>query len=328
MAAQPKAFAHEVEQHLGAYRSSEGESRAMARFDGRADTPVMAAGSLSANFNLGATVEKVRYEEWSDNKYMSTHFPEGQRVDRSFSGDSTWTFNKGTEFQVGGGSSGDGITRTVSRTVGLGQWLLGDQLRLGVKAQMSDTRRPADSKLDYDSQTIFISDKVSSQTGTISAKAILNPLTIVTADYGVTQSTERPVLRSYSAGVRQFVPGCACAFHGDAARVINLGKLDTNMSTGELTGTQVTLAYLQTLAPATHARAAYRFAREDEFSRAYGDHLVFGADSYTLALSHEESKARIRGAERPLTMDVAATRYIHNQGAAATTFEAGAGVKF
>jgi hypothetical protein len=322
------AICHEVGQHLGAYQGSDGESRSMARFDGRADAPTMASGALNASFNLGATIEKIRYDDWSNNKYMTSNFPEGQRVDRNFTADSIWTLNKRFEFQAGGSSSGDGVTSTSSRWGGVGQWFLGDQLRVGVKAQLSETDRPADSKLDYDSKTIYLSDRVTSQTGSVALKAILNPLTIVTSDYALTQSSERPPLRSYGAGIKQFVPMCECSFHADAARVINLGKLDTTMSTGELTGTQVTLAYLQTLTTRTHGRLSYRYAREDEYTRAYGDHLVFGADSYTFAIAHEEPKIRINGAERPLTMDLAATRYIHNQGGAATTFEAGAGVKF
>jgi hypothetical protein len=110
--------------------------------------------------------------------------------------------------------------------------------------------------------------------------------------------------------------------------VINLGKLNTNMSAGELTGSQFTVSYLQSLWPKAHGRVAYRYAREDEFTRAYEDHLVFGADSYVAALSHELDGVVIGDSERTVLLDVAATRYLHNKEGSATTLELGGSVKF
>ena len=322
------ALGHEVGQRFGGYSSGDGESRSMAKLDGRADLWPMMSGDLQTYISINAAFERVRFENPADSKYMSTNFPEGRRLDRNVGFDNAWTYEKRTELSFGGAVSGDGVTKTTTKRVSLGQWTAGDQLRFGVFGATSETKRPTDSFLDYDSETIDLKGRVISQTVGTAIKAILNPSTIVTAEVSSVRSTERPNLHAWAAGIRQFVSPCDCAFHGDVSRAVNLGKLDTNMANGELTGLQWTAAYLQSFGSRTQARVAYRFAREDEYTRAYGDHLVFGADSYTAALTHEIPNARMQGAERPLLLDVAATRYIHNKGGAATTLEAGAGVKF
>ena len=322
------SVAHEVTQRVGGFLSSSGESRSMARVLGRVEAPKILSGELQAGLSINASVERLRYEDDAKPDYMKKNFDSNQRIDQSFSFDNDWTLAKRTEVTVGASFSGDGVTSSQSRRSSLGQWMLNDQLRLGLAVSSSETRRPRNEIVDYDSSTIALKPRVISNSAGVLFKAILNPTTMVNGDYNQVLSTDRPRLHSWSAGVKQYIPPCDCAVHADVGRVINLGDLNTNMSSGELTGSQWSLSYLQTLAPQTHSRISYRFAREDEFTRAYQEHLVFGSDSYTAAVSHEFQKTRIAGAERPLLMDLAATRYIDNRGSAATTMEMGAGVKF
>ena len=317
-------MAHEVDQRVGSYSSSDGESRVMARFLGRADAPVFAGGDGVFSLSVSAQSESVK----SDDSYTTKNFEDGRRVERNFGMDGSLIWAKRTEMTVGGSAAGDSVSKTFSARAGLGQWLLGDQLRIGLNASSSKTMRPADSFLDYDSATVNILPEVSSITGAINIKAILNPKTSVSADYVVANSLERPLLHAWSAGIKQYFDACDCAVHGDMGRVINLGKLNTNMSAGELTGSQVSISYLQTLWSKAHGRLAYRYAREDEFTRAYEDHLVFGADSYVAALSQEVPSDLVGGGDRTVLLDLAATRYLHNKAGSASTVEFGGSVKF
>lgn len=318
------SMAHEIDQRLGRYSSSDGESRVMAKFTGRADAPAFAGGDGQVSLSLSAQSETIK----NSDKYMQTHFEEGIRRETSFGVDLLTTVAKRSEVSFGGSVAGDTVTKSKSMRASLGQWFIGDQLRVGVSGSRSVTERPVDSFLDYDSATVALAPRVVSSSGSLNLKAILNPRTIASGDYTVVSSSERPLLRSWSVGLKQFIDPCDCAVHGEAARVINLGKLDTTMSVGELTGTQFTVAYLQSLWKNAHGRLSYRYAREDEFTRAYGDHLVFGADSYVAGLSQEIDDVTVAGAARPILLDVAATRYIHNQAGAATTVELGGSVKF
>jgi hypothetical protein len=317
-------MAHEVDQRFGGYSASDGESRFVTRFLGRADTPSFAGGDGIFSLSISAQSENIK----SDDTYTQKNFEDGRRLDRSLGLDGSLTWAKRSEFTFGGSAATDAVSRTTSARVGFGQWFLGDQLRLGVQGSSSKTTRPADSFLDYDSATVTILPEVSSTVGVVNFKAILNPKTTVSGDYAVASSSERPLLRAWSVGVKQYFDACDCAVHGDAGRVINLGKLDTNMSAGELTGSQFSISYLQSLWQKAHSRLSYRYAREDEFTRAYEDHLVFGADSYVAALSQELDGVVIGDSEKTLLLDLAATRYLHNKAGSATTVELGGSVKF
>lgn len=324
MLVSPAVLAHEIDQHVGRFSSTDGESRVMAKFIGRADAPAFADGDGQLSVSLSAQSETIE----NNDKYMQTHFDEGTRRETSFGVDVLTTLAKRSEVSVGGSVAGDTVTRSKSARASFGQWFLGDQLRVGVAGSKSLTERPVDSFLDYDSATVNVAPRVESSSGSLNLKAILNPRTIASGDYTVVSSSERPLLRSWSVGLKQFIDSCDCAVHGEAARVINLGKLDTTMSVGELTGNQFTVAYLQSLWKNAHSRLSYRYAREDEFTRAYGDHLVFGADSYVAGLSQEIDDVTVAGTARPVLLDLAATRYIHNRAGAATTVEFGGSVKF
>ena len=324
LSASPVA-AHEIIVRGGGYRSDEGESRSMGSLTGRAALPTLMSGDLTSDIVLKSSVETVRDEgqAFDNNAYMKENFRSHVRYDRNVSLDSEWTYAKRTDFSVGGGVAGDSVTTTKNKRASVGQWFLGDQLRIGISAGVTETVRPASGILDTDYTQLDIRPNVRSSSAGLSTKAILNPTTIVTADYVQVRSTDRPVLHAWSASVREHIVACDCSVHADAARVINIGALDTNMTDGELTGSQFGLAYLQTIWAGGHVRVGYRFAREDEYTRAYGDHLVFGSDSYAAVISQEFE----RGSTKTL-IDLGVTRYIRNKNGTASALEFGAGVKF
>jgi hypothetical protein len=320
------AEASDVSQRMGRYTSSEGESRSLLKVSGRVDAPQAMSGNLQTSFNMSASSELASYEGQAvtENDYIKKNFTSGRKTDSSMDGGIDWIYGKRSEVSVGASRLSDSVTVSQGVRGSLGQWLFGDQLRVGFSAQRLSTTRPGSTPLDKDAVTLTPSSRLETTVYGTSIKSILNPTTIVTADVASVISTDRPPLQSYAAGLKQFFPDCSCAVHADAGRVINLGKLTTNMTTGELTAVQWSLAYLQTFPGQLHGRLGYRYAREDEFTRAYQDHLVFGADSYSGALS----KDVVGLLQQPVTLDLAMTRYVHNSAGSATTVEMGAGVKF
>ncbi len=317
--------AHELGARLGAYQAQEGESRRMLRATGRADFPAFVAGDVTAYLSLNAAGERVHVdgEAFEENEYMRSNFSGRERIDRSVGVDHGWVMSKRTDVTIGYSVATDTVTTSKTMRAAAGQWFMGDQLRLGLSYAATGTRRPQARILDTDYTGINIRPQVTSRASGLNVKGILNPTTIVTGDYTHVQSSDRPVLHAWNLSVRKYEPVCDCAVHLEGGRVINIGALNTNMSDGELTGSQWGAAFLPTLWRGGHARLAYRYAREDEFTRAYGDHLVFGSDQYALGISQE-----FQGDGRTTLIDFGATRYIRNRYGTASALEAGASIKF
>jgi hypothetical protein len=307
-----------------------GETRTLFKLAGKADGPTLRGGDLETSVNISAVSEFARYrgEAVENDKYIKENFKSGRKNDRTVAGGFDLVLLKRTEVSLSGSSFGDTVSASSGGRLAIGQWFFGDQLRFGVQGQKIIQKRPEQSFLDTDGVTVNLGSRVITDVGGVSIKAIMNPTTIVTADYNRVVSTNRPVLHAYAGGIRQFFPGCECAVHGEAARVINLGQISTNTSNGELVGTQFSIAYLQSLPGNVNGRLGYRYAREDEYKRAYADHLVFGADSYSAAVSKEMTGGLVGGAIKSLTADLAVNRYIQNDAGSATTMELGAAVKF
>jgi hypothetical protein len=317
--------AHEFGTRVGGYRSQEGEARSMLRATGRADLPAMSSGEMQSSLVVNAAMESVRVdgEAYEGNEYMKTNFSDHQRLDRSIGIDSEWIISKRTDFTVGYSVTSDTVTTSRTARAAAGQWFFGDQLRLGLSYAATQTRRPAARILDTDYTGINIRPRVTSRAWGVNVKGILNPTTIMSGESIRIFSSDRPVLNAWSMSVRKYFESCDCAFHVDGGRVINIGALNTNMSDGELTGSQWGLAFLPTLWKSGHARLAYRYAREDEFTRAYGDHLVFGSDQYAVAISQE-----FQGDGVTTLLDFGVTRYIRNRNGTAMALESGASIKF
>ena len=98
-------FAHEVDQRFGGYNSSDGESRFMTRFSGRADAPAFAGGDAAFSLSVTAQSETIK----SDDSYTQKNFEDGRRVDRNFGIDGSFTWAKRSEVALGAASAGDSV---------------------------------------------------------------------------------------------------------------------------------------------------------------------------------------------------------------------------
>jgi len=321
------APAAEVTQRVGGYRSTNGETRAEGALGGSIERgPYNATGISSASYTLDASVEKIRTEFQTSDKYMAEHFPLGSRLQRSASIGATHTVRKLTDIRVGGGLTSDLVTNSRSVSGGVGHWWFQESIQTNIDFSRTITDRPPAYILDYDAETILLAPNVASGGVTASFKHLATPTTVWGGSYTRVEATARPRLDAYGTLIKQYIPVLAAAVHGSMTRIINTGPVTTETTSGSLAGIQAEVAFLKTLWRGASGRASYRYAREDEHTRAFGDHLLFGADSYTIGLSQDLDKGVV--IDRPVTANLVGTRYITNRGVSATMGEAGLSIKF
>ncbi len=320
-------FASEVMQRVGGYSGdSGGETRSAAALGGSITQKPMFDGALSSgSYDLQAGVEQISVKDISHDKYMGEYFQNGVRENRSASLNTTQTIRKLTDLRLGANWLSDTVTTTRSASGGMGHWWFHDTIQTNIDVSKTETNGPTVTILDLDSEAINLGPKVSSGGGTFSVKHLATPTTIWGASWTRIDATDRPVLNAYGLNGKQFIPAWSAAIHGSISRIINTGTIENTTSSGSLTGTQSEWAFLKTLWDGAAARVAYRFVREDEQTRAYGDHLLYGADSYSLGMTQDIKKGVI--SDRPLQAHVVATRYISNAGGAFLG-EAGLTTKF
>jgi hypothetical protein len=307
------SYAHEVSQRVVGYSDNVGESRQLYQLEGILEPLPSQQLALSAN------VESVRRDD-QDDVYMQDHFPEGRREKRGVSGFAKQTWFKLNETREQAAWQSDGVTTTKSYSFGVSRWVFQETLQLGVDGTRYETDRPESSILDYDGEQVVMGPQVTSNVFAVSSKWLATSTTIILAEYDRVYTDERPPLYGYKLGVRQFIPSWEAAVHSSVTRVINLGDLSKESNDGELSGWAADIAFLKTLWKEAYARVGYRFYREDEFTRAYGDHQVFASDSascgFVTPVPLLDSKKQIR-------LSANYTRYISNNAVNAQVGELG-----
>jgi hypothetical protein len=321
------AASHEVSQRLGGYKSSDGESRSAGGVS--ASLEPKGFGRLpitSAAYTFDAGIERIRSNDLSTNEYMQLHFPEGSRLQRSAGLQTVHTVSKITDIRAGGSWGSDDVSTSRSANAGVGHWWLNDTVQTNIDISRTINERPESSILDYDAQLIRLAPSVDSAGGVLTAKYLATPTTVWAAAYTRIVSSDRPQIDAYTLQLKQFFPAITGAVHGSISRIINTGEVTTSTNAGSLAGVQAEVAFLKSLWRDASMRLGYRFVREDEETRATGDHLVYGADSYSLGLLQDFKKGVVT--DRPTSAHIVATRYLSNAGYGAVMGEAGLAVKF
>lgn len=320
-------FANEVMQRIGAYSTDQStETRSAATLGGEMTQRPLFDGAISSGtYNLEAGIEQVAIRDISHDKYMEAYFPNGTRENRSVSLNTNQTIRKLTDVRLGGNWLSDSVTTTRTMSGGVGQWWFHDTIQTNLDLSKTQTNGPIVTILDYDQKAINLPPLVNSGGGTFSIKHLATPTTVWGAGYTRIESSTRPQLSAYTLNAKQFIPKWSAAVHGSVARIINTGSVGEETTTGSMTGVQSEIALLKTLWDGGATRVAYRFVREDEETRAYGDHLLYGADSYSLGLTQDVKKGLLT--DRPLKVHAVATRYLSNSGGAFLA-EAGLTTKF
>ena len=106
------------------------------------------------------------------------------------------------------------------------------------------------------------------------------------------------------------------------------GKVGLDTTYGELEGGEATIAWLQKLWTKAKARVAYRYYREDETTRAFGDELTLGSDTVSLGISQGFKLEEHRSQARNFEVNAKASRYQTNSDIDAEIYEVGLGADF
>lgn len=321
------SLAHEVAQTFGGYSSSDGEQRNLGEVAGTFDVASFGTSPVtSASYGLTGSIEHISYRDIAKNDYMLEHFPTARREQQTIGLSTSHTIKKINDVRLGSSWSTDQVTFTRSVNGGVGRWWFEDTIQTNVDLSQTITNKPSQSILDNDFQTVTTGSKVNSRGATFSLKHLATPTTVWSAGYTRIISTERPRLDAYSGQIKQFIPQVTGAIHLSGTRLINTGDIGTDTTVGSLAGVQAELALLKEIISGTQARMSYRYCREDEETRAFGDHLVYGADSYSLGVSQDIKKGTL--SSYPMTVHVVGTRYLSNADFGAVSAEAGLATKF
>lgn len=321
----PSVYAHSVKPRFGGYKDNQGLQRQRIGFDGAIE--LSAGGDWLTNHSYNATMNRdiFRIDDLSENKYQNEVYGSATRTQDTVSLTATQTWKKITDTRVLVNQSTDGKQSSTTAGVGASHWFAGESWQVSLDLSRTKTERPEFAILDYDSEIVSPPTDAASNGTTVGIRNLTTPTTITLASVTEIRATDRPVTRIGTVGVRQYVVPLSGAAHVTATRAYNRGRVTTDTTYGEVDAWQADLAWLQSLWKGATARLAYRWYREDETTRAYGDELVYGSDMVTMGFAQEWNAERSR---TPITAEVSSTRYASNTDVNAGALEFALGARF
>lgn len=321
-------LAHQVMERVGSYADSDGTTRQ------RLGTTLTHEQGPRGAFSSGSvalqwTRDSYEFATAAENDYLREVYGTSYRHNDAATVNATQTWEKVAETRQLMSYASDGAVTVRSGSIGASRWFWHETVRVGVDASRTIVDQPLYAVLDYDSVEVGNPPTQSMNGGTLSVRHLATPTTIV--DYGVSRivTGNRPDTTSGLIGIKQFVPGLNGAFHETVTRVDNRGVITEATSYGQVDAWIADTAWVQNLWRGATARLGYRWYRQDETTRAYGDHLVVGSDLTSFGISQEIPRAgRGSGGLRPLTVELAAARYQNNGGVRAQSYEGGITANF
>jgi hypothetical protein len=238
------------------------------------------------------------------------------------------TWNKLTETRQSFSLTEEGDDRSRSAGIGVSQWFHHETLQVSLDLGRQILKKPPFEMVDTDAETVRVPGTLDSTSARLGLRHLATKSTIMDYGVGATQTVNRPLARTYSVGIKQFVPPLNAAIHGEGIRYINKGKLDLDTTYGELEGGEATVAWLQKMWSKAKGRLAYRYYREDEKTRAFGDELTMGSDTVSLGLSQGITLDEKRSQARNFEVNAKASRYKTNSDIDAEIYEVGIGADF
>jgi len=320
-------------QRAGAYADNQGTQRERLQLDGSVDAggfaPAMTASSLAATW----TREFTRLGEDAITQYDSDVYGTERRTDDGVNLTFGQVWNRLSDSRVGVGWRSDGVVTSRTAGIGGGSWFFGETFQASIDLTRSLTDRPRYPILDYDFAVVDPPTRVDSTGVSLALRQLVSPTLVVLAGGSNFTTSDRPPLRTLSLGARQYFPSLHGALHPTVVRAINRGRVTTDTNYGEVDAWQVDLAWLQQISRQTRGKVSWRWYREDETTRAYGDELTFGSDLVSVGLARALPKgfrggAPGKGIDAPLTVEVNASRYRTNANILAQVIEAGVSTSF
>ncbi len=324
-----QAHAHSIKQKVAGYNDTDGRSRERVSYDMTVQGGTSSALNMTdSSYGLVLQNDSLKNDSMRDDQYDRDIYGSSYRTNQSVSASATQTWDRLTETRVLTAYATDHEVKSRTWSVGLSQWIWHETIRLAFDLSRTLIDQPLYQILDFDSEEVGNPTIASSTGATVSARHLASSTTIVDYSIGHIATDNRPDSNSASVAVRQFLPPMDGAVHGGVTRAYNRGYVTTATNYGQVDAWIYDLAYLQNLWPGAHARLGYRYYKEDQTTRAYGDDTVLGSDTTSLGFSQDLPKRAIDNIGVPLTIEAAAARYLTNVAIAATSFELGVTAKF
>lgn len=326
----PQLEAHTLKHRLGGYRDSSGTTRQRVGFDATVEGKAGKGDMTASSVNL--VILRDLYEDSSlsddEDEYTREIYGEGQRISDSATVTASQTWDRVTDTRVMAAYATDRKVTTRTWGVGASQWYRHETIRLGWDLSRTIVEQPLYQVLDYDSEQIGNPTVASSVGVTMSVRHLATPTTLVDYTLSHLEYENRPDMNSGAVAVRQFLPPLDGAIHAGVTRADNRGYVTTESNFGQVDAWIYDAAYLQNLWRGGRARVGYRYYKEEEKTRAYGNERQLGSDTATLALSQDLDKRQVDSLSVPLTLEAAASRYANNDDVTANTFEVGVTARF
>lgn len=323
------ASAHSVTQTIGAYNDNNGLQRERVAFDVLVDGGAHALGGMTDS-TYAVTVQRDQFHRTNmkDDDFDREIYQTSYNVNDYASVSANQTWDKVTETRVLAAYGSDHKIRSRTWATGASQWLAHETVRVSFDLSRTIVERPLFGVLDFDSVTTA-EPTISSQTGaTLGVRHLARATTVIDYTVGHTVAENRPPADRGGIAIRQFVPALDGALHASATRALNRGYVASDTTYGQVDSWIGEVAWFQSLWKGALSKIGYRYYREDETTRAYGDELQFGSDTITAGLSQELPKGATSGLSRPLTLELKGARYLTNVRVAAATVELGVTAKF
>jgi hypothetical protein len=317
------AAAHSVKQKVGAYNGSDGTARQRLSLD---------LAHERETTTVGMTVMRDTYQipdlEADEAKYAKDIYGDDHWDNQQVNVTATQTWERLTELRVMGGYATDGHIKSRTWATGVSQWMLHETVRVGFDLSRTVVDQPYYPILDYDSVEVATPAKTSSTGATVSVRHLATPTTIV--DYSATRvaADARPVTNAGTVAVRQFVTPLDGAVHASATRADNRGAIGEDTTYGSVDAWIAELGWFQNLWRGGIARLGHRWYREDETTRAYEDHEVYGSDLTTFGVAQEFPKGTFDRNSTPIGIEASTARYANNRDVSARSYEVGLTAKF
>lgn len=328
------ASAHTIRESFANYGDNQGLSRQRMGID---STLSYAGDGLLTNRTFSGAVSRDIFHDSnleqtggqaSEDRYAKDIYGGGKKTQTNATLSATQTWRKLTETRVLASFSDDEAVHSRTAGVGASQWLWHETIQLGIDISRTLTDRPEFAVLDSDFEIINPPTKYTATGTTLTGKHLTTPTTLTGMTYTHIVSNDRPIAKTLAAEARQFIPLVNGAVHGQLARAYNRGQVTTASGYGEVDAWITELAYLQTITRTTRARVSYRYYKEDELTRAFGDELTFGSDTATIGIVQDLPTGSVAAITVPISLEARAARYLTNTSVAASMVEVGVNAKF
>jgi len=322
------SWASTITQTVGAYSDNQGLTRHRVGYDVILDGGGGVANLTGSSYELAVTHDAYQRSDLTTDEYDREIYGSGYKTNDAVTASASQTWDRLTETRVLAAYATDQKVSSRTFSVGASQWQRSETVRLSVDVSRTLLEQPLYQILDYDSKEVGNPPIASSTGATVQLRHLATPTTIV--DYSASHivTANRPDTNTGTLAVRQFVPQLSAAFHATLTRAVNRGFITTETNYGQVDAWIVETAYLQNLWKGARSRLAYRYYKEDETTRAYGDETVFGSDTMSVGMAQDIPRRATGSLGIPLTIEAAAARYLTNVAVAANSFEASVTAKF